>query len=195
MHKQIPCQGTIYIILGGSGSGKSTITKMLCEQYSNVFIPVYFTTRKQRPGENDGVDYHFVSKETFEKLKNEGRFRYTYVCHENDYGIPAEIKKMIGKGSNIILGLSRKLISKIKEDFSSVKLIYIDLEESESVVRMIERDPEIVKKDMEIRMMKTEDIGEWARNNKERIDLFIQRGLSLDETLKKICYFMERGIS
>ena len=51
-----------------SGAGKTTITKKISQKYPNIKISISHTTRKPRPNEIDGVDYHFVSKSKFENL-------------------------------------------------------------------------------------------------------------------------------
>ena len=56
------------VLSSPSGAGKTTITKKLSQKYPNIKISISHTTRKPRPNEIDGVDYHFVSKEEFEKL-------------------------------------------------------------------------------------------------------------------------------
>ena len=57
-----------------SGAGKTTITKKISQKYPNIKISISHTTRKPRPNEIDGVDYHFVSKEKFEKLIKRKKF-------------------------------------------------------------------------------------------------------------------------
>ena len=56
------------VLSSPSGAGKTTITKKLSQKYPNIKISISHTTRKPRPNEIDGVDYHFVSKDEFEKL-------------------------------------------------------------------------------------------------------------------------------
>jgi len=56
------------VLSSPSGAGKTTITKKLSQKYPNIKISISHTTRKPRSNEIDGVDYHFVSQEEFEKL-------------------------------------------------------------------------------------------------------------------------------
>lgn len=186
-------KGIVYVILGGSGSGKSTVSRKLCERYADMIAPIYFTTRVQRPNEIEGVDYNFVTKEAFEELVRSGRCKYTYLCHGNMYGIPVEIDEMIAKGMSVILGLSRKLLANVKYDYSSVKLIYIDVDKSEEAVRMKRRDPHILEEDMETRLTANGDIREWARENKEMIDLFVPADMSIEEMADQISLLYEEN--
>lgn len=62
------------VLSSPSGAGKTTITKKISQKYPNIKISISHTTRKPRPNEIDGVDYHFVSKEKFKKLIKEKKF-------------------------------------------------------------------------------------------------------------------------
>lgn len=68
------------VIVGESASGKTTLVKEFVKKHPDYARVVTYTTRPPRDGEADGVDYHFVSDETFEKLSNEG-----YFVEENMY--------------------------------------------------------------------------------------------------------------
>ena len=59
--------GTLYIISAPSGAGKSSLVKALTDAKPEIRVSVSHTTRAMRPGEVDGVNYHFVSRETFVK--------------------------------------------------------------------------------------------------------------------------------
>lgn len=61
------------VILGESASGKSTVQNILCKNYGYERLITY-TTRRPREGEKDGVDYHFISEDTFEKMCSKGEF-------------------------------------------------------------------------------------------------------------------------
>ena len=79
-------KGGIMIILSSpSGAGKTTLVKLLSEN-NKFFISISHTTRKPRPNEIDGVDYHFVSKDKFEKLINEKNFYEHAKIFDNYYG-------------------------------------------------------------------------------------------------------------
>ena len=83
----------IMVILSSpSGAGKTTITKKIQEKYKSFKISVSLTTRKPRPNEIDGVDYHFVSNDEFKKLIEEGKFYEYAKIFNNFYGT---LKKML----------------------------------------------------------------------------------------------------
>ena len=78
--------GTMFVLSSPSGAGKTTLTKKLAENNSSFIISVSHTTRKPRPNEIDGKDYHFVNKEKFNLLiKNNNFYEYAKIFN-NYYG-------------------------------------------------------------------------------------------------------------
>lgn len=95
----------IFIISGPSGSGKGTIVSDLRARHPDLFFSVSATTRPIREGmETDGVDYHFVSKETFEDLISRNEFiEYASYCG-NYYGTPrTPVENALKAGRSVIL--------------------------------------------------------------------------------------------
>ena len=66
-------QNLIFILIGKSGAGKDTIMRDVMKQNNSLLNPVSYTSRPMRENETDGVDYHFVSNETFLKMINDGK--------------------------------------------------------------------------------------------------------------------------
>jgi guanylate kinase len=64
----------LFIIAAPSGGGKTSLTKALVKKLDNLVISVSHTTRPMRPGETDGVNYHFITKEKFQELINQNVF-------------------------------------------------------------------------------------------------------------------------
>ena len=76
----------VIVISGPSGSGKSTVIDALCEADETLQLSVSATTRKPRPGEKDGVKYHFLSRAEFEKYIQQDRFLEWAEYGDNLYG-------------------------------------------------------------------------------------------------------------
>jgi guanylate kinase len=66
--------GTLYIVSAASGTGKTSLLKALLEKTTDIAISVSHTTRDKRPGEESGVHYHYVTKDTFVDLIGKGDF-------------------------------------------------------------------------------------------------------------------------
>ncbi len=97
-------KGLLLVISGFSGAGKGTLVKKIMEKYDNFALSVSMTTRNPRPGETNGKDYFFVTKEEFEDTINRGGF-VEHACYcGNYYGTPkAYVEKMLGQGMDVIL--------------------------------------------------------------------------------------------
>ena len=96
--------GILFIISGPAGSGKGTVVNELVSSHDEIELSISATTRKPRPNEIDGVHYHFITKEEFEKRIADGEIlEYTTYC-DNYYGTPLkEVKAALRKGKDIIL--------------------------------------------------------------------------------------------
>lgn len=96
--------GKIFVVSGPSGSGKSTILNRVFEKLDKVFFSISATTRQPREGEKDGVNYHFISRETFlQMIENQEFLEYAeYVG--NLYGTPLKpIYDHVAKGYTVFL--------------------------------------------------------------------------------------------
>jgi len=96
--------GTLYIVSAASGTGKTSLLKALIEQTENVNVSISHTTRAARPGEEDGVHYHFVDKASFSKLIEAGDFLEHAEVFGNYYGTSqSAVEKQLNLGQDVIL--------------------------------------------------------------------------------------------
>lgn len=120
-------RGLLVIISGPSGVGKGTIRKALFEIPDNNFCySVSMTTRKPRPGEIDGVDYFFVTREEFEKrIKSNGFLEYAEFVGEY-YGTPIDfIETMMEKGKEVIVEIEVEGALQVREKNPEAVFIFI----------------------------------------------------------------------
>ncbi len=97
-------QGRLVILSGPSGVGKDTVLDAWRAADSNVVRVVAYTTRPMRPGERDGIDYHFVSREAFQRRIGEGAFLEYKEVHKNFYGTPTEaMEALLAEGRVTVL--------------------------------------------------------------------------------------------
>ena len=97
-------KGLLFVISGPAGAGKSMIVKRLTEKHPDVGVSVSCTTRAPRPGEVDGVNYHFVSEERFQTLVEEGAFYEWAHVHQNHYGtLKSTVQQELALGHDLIL--------------------------------------------------------------------------------------------
>jgi guanylate kinase len=96
--------GTLYIISAPSGAGKTSLVKALLEKLESASVSISHTTRPARPGEQDGVDYHFVAKAEFERLAAGDEFLEHAQVFDNYYGTRrATVLEKLESGGDVIL--------------------------------------------------------------------------------------------
>jgi len=96
--------GRLFIISAPSGAGKTSLVKSVCEQLTDIQPSVSHTTRKMRQGEVDGVDYHFISEESFKLKKEAGDFLESARVFDHYYGTSkSSVNETLENGTDIIL--------------------------------------------------------------------------------------------
>lgn len=118
-------KGTLFIVSGPSGCGKGTVLAEILKQ-DNVYYSVSATTRAPRPGEINGVNYHFLSKDEFEKLiENGGMLEYANYCG-NYYGTPKKpVEDMLAEDKNVILEIEVQGALKVMEKCPEAVSVFI----------------------------------------------------------------------
>ena len=136
-------EGNILVILSSpSGVGKTTLTKKIQQKYQSFKISVSHTTRLPRSNEVDGVDYHFISKEKFEKLIQEKKFYEYAKIFENYYGTLKESVDKTIKKNDILFDIDwqgTKQLSKFK-NLNLIKIFLIPESKKELKNRLIKRN-------------------------------------------------------
>lgn len=99
-------RGKLFIVSGPSGVGKSTVLRALFAQNSNLYFSVSATTRDPRPGEEDGVHYHFLSMDTFREWIAKDEFLEYAEFVGNAYGTPRKyVDEALDAGKDVILDI------------------------------------------------------------------------------------------
>lgn len=119
-------EGILIIISGPSGTGKSTIVKKFINRNNDVDLSVSATTRKIRPGEQEGKNYFFLSEKDFiKKLKEDSFLEYAKV-YGNYYGTPRNfVDEKLKAGKNVLLEIDTEGALQIKEKFPQGVFIFI----------------------------------------------------------------------
>lgn len=119
-------KGIIVVVSGFSGAGKGTLMKALMSKYDNYALSISATTRNPRPGEENGREYFFVSKDEFEKLiADDGLIEYAkYV--DNYYGTPKKfVQEKLDQGKDVILEIEVQGALQIKKKFPDALLLFV----------------------------------------------------------------------
>ena len=148
----------LVILSGVSGAGKDTIKKELLKRMDDVTTLPSYTSRSMRPGEEEGVQYHFISKEEFETKIRQGDFYEYDLHHGNYYGTSRELMNAkLQQGKAIIKDIevngTENLIKMLGND-TRIVTIFLKVEKEELKRRLIERGDSIP--DIEVRLGRLE---------------------------------------
>lgn len=118
--------GFVLVLSGPSGVGKDTVITELLQKDDKTVVSISMTTRKPRPGEVDGINYYFVTKEEFEeKIKNNEMLEYAQYG-SNYYGTPkAPVRKWVDEGKTVILEIEVQGAGKIREQQPDVCTMFL----------------------------------------------------------------------
>ncbi len=119
-------KGQLYIISGPSGSGKSTVLREVFKRRDRLWFSVSATTREPRPGERDGVDYFFVTREEFDRMAASGELLEHAVYVKNCYGTPRKpVLDRMEQGIDVILDIDVQGAGQVKEKMPDAVTVFI----------------------------------------------------------------------
>ncbi len=119
-------KGKLLIISGFSGVGKGSIVRELLKAFDNYKISISCTTREPRPNEKDGIHYHFVSKDEFEKMIENDELLEHAKYVDNYYGTPKKfVEECLERGDNVILEIESEGARKVKEKMPEAVMIFV----------------------------------------------------------------------
>ena len=118
--------GTLFVVAAPSGGGKTSLTRALLEKDPGIRLSVSYTTRPPRPGEQEGVDYHFVSTERFMALRDAGEFLEHAHVHGNWYATSASwLNQQIEAGQDVLLEIDWQGAAQVRRLIPSSVHIFI----------------------------------------------------------------------
>ena len=140
-------QGILVVVSGFSGAGKGTLMKELLKRYDNYALSISATTRAPREGETDGKEYFFVTKEQFEKMRDERKLVEYAQYVNNYYGTPKEyVEQKMAEGKDVILEIEIQGALKVKKKFPDTLLLFVTPPSAEELrKRLIGRGTETME--------------------------------------------------
>lgn len=119
-------RGNLFILSGPAGAGKGTLRKKLFEEMPDLVFSVSCATRAIRPGEADGVDYHFITGDEFGRMAADGGFLEWAKVHGNYYGTRlGDVESSLEEGRDVLLEIDVQGARQIKSREPGAILIFI----------------------------------------------------------------------
>jgi len=118
--------GRLFVVSGPSGSGKSSLCDALLKKHPQLRLSISCTTRAPRPGETDGVEYHFLGRGTFEEQVERGAFLEWANVHGNLYGTrKVDVEAALAAGDDILLEIDWQGAAQVAEQVANAYRIFI----------------------------------------------------------------------
>jgi len=121
-----PASGCLFVLAAPSGGGKTSLVAALLEREPGIRLSVSYTTRAPRPGEKEGVHYHFVDLARFTALKEKGEFLEHAYVHGNWYATSASwLREEIARGHDVLLEIDWQGAAQVRRLIPDAVLIFI----------------------------------------------------------------------
>lgn len=118
--------GVVLVLAGPSGAGKGAVGRALREREPNLWFSVSATTRPPRPGERDGVDYHFLDRDAFERLRADGGFLESFEVYGQMRGTPrAPVLDALAAGRDVLIEVDTQGALALKRAMPEAVLVFI----------------------------------------------------------------------
>jgi guanylate kinase len=127
--------GTLFILSAPSGAGKTSLVRALIQSMNDIQVSVSHTTRPMRPGEVNGVDYHFVDDAAFSALQQNGAFLESADVFGHRYATKAGVEQQINLGTDVILEIDWQGAQGVRKVMPKTADIFI-LPPSKDALRM-----------------------------------------------------------
>ncbi len=119
-------RGTLFVVSAPSGAGKGTLIGRLLEELSGIVFSVSWTTRAPRPGERDGIDYHFCDEETFRAKARRGEFLEWAEVHGHLYGTErAQVVRRLAEGTDVLLDIDVQGAAQVRRSGFPATFVFV----------------------------------------------------------------------
>jgi guanylate kinase len=121
-----PRRGIPFVVAAPSGTGKTTVCRRVVEEEDLVDFSVSHTTRARRAGESDGLDYHFVSREEFQRMVDTGAFLEWAEYNGNLYGTSWKaIEEPLERGRDVLLEIEVQGAAQVRERRADARFVFL----------------------------------------------------------------------
>ena len=147
--------GRLTVLSGPSGVGKGSVIKVVRERHPEVWLSVSVTTRAPRPGETDGVEYHFVTQEQYDELVATDALLEHAVYAGNSYGTPRQpVMDVLAEGRPALLEIELQGARQVKQRMPEAHLVFLAPPSFDELARRLTgrgtEDPERVRRRLDL---------------------------------------------
>ncbi len=177
MTKNFP--GTLFLVVGNSGSGKDSIISGVVKKYSPGLTQIYVPKRYITRPASDTEKNISITPERFKEMQEKDQFALRWHIYNLDYGIPIEIDYWLNKGTSVIINVSRKIVKEAKEIYANIKIVFIYVPLEITIERLKKR----AREDSEL----LDERIERAKNNQlfPEADFTIDNSGKLDDAINQ----------
>jgi len=177
-------QPLLVVLSGPSGAGKDAVLKRMKELGYPFHFVVTVTTRPKRPGEVDGVDYHFVSEEEFADMLARGELLEHAIVYGQHKGIPKrQVREALASGKDVILRIDVQGAATIRKLVPEAVLIFLTASSEEELLRRLKRRKTETPEELERRIA---TVREEMKRLPEFDYVVVNRDGALDEAVKAV---------
>lgn len=174
----------LIVISGPSGVGKDTVLAKMKQSRRSLHYVVTATTRPQRPGEKNGVDYHFVSKEQFKRMIDTGQLLEWANVYDNLYGVPKrQVQQALAQGLDVMVKVDVQGAATIKNILPQAVFIFLTPPSLDELERRLKERKTESSEELKLRM-------ETTREEMDSLPLFdyvvVNHQDRLDSTIAQI---------
>ncbi len=174
----------LIVISGPSGVGKDTVLVKMKQSRRSLYYVVTATTRPQRPGEKNGLDYHFVSKEQFERMIDTGQLLEWANVYDNLYGVPKrQVQQALAQGLDVMVKVDVQGAATIKNILPQAVFIFLTPPSLDELERRLKERKTESSEELKLRM-------ETTREEMDSLPLFdyvvVNHQDRLDSTIAQI---------
>ncbi|MGH8140606.1 MAG: guanylate kinase [Steroidobacteraceae bacterium] len=119
-------RGRLFVIAAPSGAGKTSLVKALLQRKPDLHVSISYTTRKMRPTEQDGREYHFISIPEFQQLAAQGQFLEHAQVFDNSYGTGRRpVEAELAQGNNVVLEIDWQGARQVRRSMPACVTVFV----------------------------------------------------------------------
>ena len=167
----------LVVISGPSGVGKDTVLQRMKERGLPMHFVVTATTRPKRDGEQDGVDYFFVTREQFAEMIEQGDLLEYAIVYQDYKGIPkSQVREALASGTDVVMRLDVQGAETIRKLYPQALLIFLSTRSEEELVQRLQARKTETSENLKLRIA-------TARQELRRVDMFDYYVINADNQL------------